>query len=167
MTATAYSELREASDETIEDAVAHADPMVLRGLLHQLTGDTSLVDLPLVTAPFGHLEARVPSNPEDVASLRARATALLKTYRDHGTASPEIGPPERLARSLSLTAGEELAESELEMWIEQSALDPWARGLSWEHAPSPQRLEGFTVAIIGAGVGGLNAAVLLGRAGIP
>ena len=35
----ATSELLEASDATIDDAVQHADPMVLRGLLHQLTGD--------------------------------------------------------------------------------------------------------------------------------
>jgi len=35
----ATSELLEASDATIDDAVQHADPTVLRGLLHQLTGD--------------------------------------------------------------------------------------------------------------------------------
>ena len=32
-------ELLAASDEVIEDAVVHADLMVLRGLLYQLTGD--------------------------------------------------------------------------------------------------------------------------------
>ena len=32
-------ELLAASDEVIEDAVLHADPFVLRGLLFQLTGD--------------------------------------------------------------------------------------------------------------------------------
>ena len=35
-------ELLEASDATIEDAVEHADPLVLRGLLYQLTGDEGL-----------------------------------------------------------------------------------------------------------------------------
>ena len=35
-------ELREASDETIEDSIQAADPMVLRGLLYQLTGDETL-----------------------------------------------------------------------------------------------------------------------------
>ena len=28
-----------ADDAVIEDAIAYADPMVLRGILHQLTGD--------------------------------------------------------------------------------------------------------------------------------
>src|SRR5580698_7333761 len=36
------SELLAANDETIEDAVQFADPMVLRGLLYQLTGDEAL-----------------------------------------------------------------------------------------------------------------------------
>ena len=33
------TELLEATDEQIEDAVSYADPMALRGLLYQLTGD--------------------------------------------------------------------------------------------------------------------------------
>ena len=33
------TELLEASDATIEDAVQYANPMALRGLLYQLTGD--------------------------------------------------------------------------------------------------------------------------------
>jgi uncharacterized protein (TIGR00369 family) len=39
---TERSELLTATDETIDDAVRHADPMVLRGLLYQLTGDESI-----------------------------------------------------------------------------------------------------------------------------
>ena len=39
---TVRSELLTATDETIDDAVRHADPMVLRGLLYQLTGDESI-----------------------------------------------------------------------------------------------------------------------------
>ncbi len=50
--------------------------------------------------------------------------------------------------------------------IEETALDPWARSLTWRATPDPERLENFTVAIIGAGMGGLNAAVQLQRAGI-
>ena len=39
------SELLTATDEMIDDAVKHADPMVLRGLLYQLTGDESIEPL--------------------------------------------------------------------------------------------------------------------------
>jgi 4-hydroxyacetophenone monooxygenase len=53
------------------------------------------------------------------------------------------------------------------MWLEQLALDPWARGHVWEDEPSPERLNQFAVVVIGAGMGGLNAAVQLKHAGIP
>ena len=33
--------------------------------------------------------------------------------------------------------------------------------------PDPEALQNFSVTIIGAGMGGLNAALMLGRAGIP
>ena len=36
------SELLTATDEMIDDAVKYADPMVLRGLVYQLTGDESI-----------------------------------------------------------------------------------------------------------------------------
>jgi 4-hydroxyacetophenone monooxygenase len=163
----AHPELLEASDEMIEGALEHADPMVLRGLIHQLTGDESVADMALVTVPIGHLEARAPRDEADVAALRAKAAELVRSYRDDGAPRVELGPATRLSRSLGLTAGVELSDSEIDMWLEQAAFDPWARGLRWENEPSTERLARFTVAIIGAGMGGLNAAVLLGHAGIP
>ncbi len=44
------SELLTATDETIDDAVKYADPMVLRGLLYQLTGDESIAATQATTA---------------------------------------------------------------------------------------------------------------------
>ena len=38
-------ELLQATDDEIEDAVAYADPMVMRGLLYQLTGDEELAQI--------------------------------------------------------------------------------------------------------------------------
>ena len=164
--AAALPELLAASDATIEDAVTYADPMVLRGLLHQLTGDETLAEIELAPARFGFLDLQVPREETDVALLQAKAAALLKSYRDRGIDRVDIGARERLDRSLRLAAGAEIDDSELEMWKEQMGLDPWARGLAWSRTPSPERLSSFTVAIIGAGMGGLNAAVLLGQAGV-
>ena len=48
-TTSVRSELLDASDETIADAVSYADPMVLRGLLYQLTGDEELIEVRLVS----------------------------------------------------------------------------------------------------------------------
>jgi len=46
----ARPELLEASDETIDDAVAYADPMALRGLLYQLTTALSKLNLNIASA---------------------------------------------------------------------------------------------------------------------
>src|SRR5204863_4493458 len=78
-----------------------------------------------------------------------------------------IGPVERLPKSLSLTAGEDIAPSEIDLWVEQLALDPWARGLVWRNAPPAEQRQRFSVVVIGAGAGGLGAAVQLQRAEIP
>ena len=106
-------------------------------------------------------------NPSDVALIQSKAAAFLKSYRDQGAGDIPYGPPERLHRSLSLAAGTDIPASEFELWLEQLALDPWARGLVWQEPPPAQDLRKFNVAVIGAGMGGLNAAVQLKHAGIP
>jgi 4-hydroxyacetophenone monooxygenase len=55
----------------------------------------------------------------------------------------------------------------MDLWLEQLALDYKARGLDWDQRPPQADLEKFKVAVIGAGMGGLNAAVHLKDAGIP
>ena len=161
-------ELLEATDETIADAVQYADPMVLRGLLYQLTGDEELARVRLApqgAARGGNLQA--VADPSDVAMIRARAAAFLREYRDAGAGDIPPGPPERLRASLSLAVGAEVPAAELGMWTEQLALDPFARGLVWTEPPPPDQLSKFSVIVIGAGLTGLNAAVQLRHAGIP
>jgi 4-hydroxyacetophenone monooxygenase len=159
-------ELLEATDETIDDAVQFADPMVLRGLVYQLTGDESLAALKVHSVRAGLLEMKVVTESADVALIRAKAASLLKACRDSGPDEIPVGPEARLHRSLELTAGTAIPGPELPMWMEQLSLDPYARGLVWSAQPSPERLAGFSVVVIGAGMGGLNAAVQLSHAGI-
>jgi 4-hydroxyacetophenone monooxygenase len=163
----ARKELLAASDEIIEDAVKYADPMVLRGLLYQLTGDESLADIRVGPGMAGFVEVRGLADPADIPRLQAKAASFLKSYRDSGAADIALGPPERLRKSFSLAAGEEVPEAEFDMWFEQSALDPWARSFKWEQRPPTDRLQKFRVAVIGAGMGGLSAGAQLARAGIP
>ena len=164
------SELLTATDETIDDAVKYADPMVLRGLLYQLTGDERIAATEVATTVSKALfsaEVSSVAKPSDVALLQAKAAAFLKAYRDRGAGEINYGPAERLPRSLSLAAGADIPASELHLWLEQLALDPWARGLVWHEPPPAQDLQKFVVAVIGAGMGGLNAAVQMKHAGIP
>lgn len=148
----------------LDDIVAYADPMVLRGLLYQLTGDEEAAAVE-VTGQAGIDPSRIASE-NGAALLRAKAVAFLERCRDSGGAA-DIGPRERLPRSLALAAGvPEVPPEDLPLWLEELALDPYARGLKWEHPPAPDRLREFPVVVIGAGMGGLNAAVQLKHAGI-
>ena len=99
--------------------------------------------------------------------MQERAAAFLKAYRDEGAGDLDSGPADRLQHSLGLCAGEEIRDAELDMWLETLAVDPWARSYTWSAEPSADQLAGFSVAVIGAGMGGLNAAVQLKHAGIP
>jgi 4-hydroxyacetophenone monooxygenase len=169
---TATPELLAESDETIDEAVRHADPMVLRGLVYQLTGDESLAVIRPSSAAGGAGTIRADviqaiSDDRDLEIVRSKAAAFLKSYRDAGAGEISIGPLDRLPRSLSLTAGADIPPAELEMWLELFALDPYARGLEWSEEPPVERLEGFSVIVIGSGMAGLGAAVQLSHAGIP
>ncbi|MCH2173602.1 NAD(P)/FAD-dependent oxidoreductase [Myxococcota bacterium] len=159
-------ELLEASDATIEDAAEYGDPMVLRGLIYQLTGDPELaVAAPGAGARRG-FASRAELSEEDSARVRRKTAEFLKAYRDSGAGEIAIGPADRLPKSMALTMGSEPEPESIELWLEELALDPWARGLEWSREPTQQR-EDFSVTIIGAGMGGLNAAIQLKRAGIP
>ncbi|MBO0693355.1 MAG: NAD(P)/FAD-dependent oxidoreductase [Acidimicrobiaceae bacterium] len=161
-------ELLEATDETIVDAVQYADPMVLRGLLYQLTGDEELTTVRLTSGRAGRGNTvQTVADASDVAMIRSKAAEFLRRYRDAGAGDIPPGPPERLRASLGLAVGTEIPAAELGMWTEQLALDPFARGLVWPVPPSPEQRAKFSVVVIGAGLTGLNAAVQLRQAGIP
>ena len=161
------SELAAATDETIDECVGYADPLILRGWLYQLTGNESLSEMKLAQQSYGYSHLDYIADPADVARVQKMAADLLKNYRDRGAAEVDIGPLDRLPASLALIAGAELPKAELEMWVEETGIDPMARGLKWKKQPTQQQLDGFTVGVIGCGLSGLNAAVHLKNAGIP
>jgi len=169
---SASNDLLSASDETIEDAINYTDPMVLRGLLYQLTGDEEV--RATKAEPMGEAGAynagggvMIVADENDAALLRSKAIAFLKAHRDAGAPEIGFGPEGRLYDSLCLTAGEPVPEAEWDMWMEQTALDPFVRGVEWKQAPPEAKREEFLVGIIGSGLSGLAAAVHLKRAGIP
>jgi 4-hydroxyacetophenone monooxygenase len=159
-------ELLEASDELIDDAVKYADPMVLRGLLYQLTGDEEVAAIELRQIIMGFFVGSAPATEADVALIRRKAADFLKAYRDAGAGPLGLGPKERLKHSLELMYAVSLEDGDLGMYLEDAAFDHWARSLEWSATPDPKRLADFSVTVIGAGLGGLNAAVQLKRAGI-
>ena len=159
------AELLEATDEQIEDAISFAHPMVLRAILYQLTADPDMVDIPLKTAMRGYYEYFTPRDDEDVAMIRRKAVQYLKNYRESGANPVDIGPHERLPVSIAMMHGMPIEKGTEDFFIQDLAIDPWSRGLKWQQAPDPKLLENFTITIIGAGMGGLNAAAQLKKAG--
>jgi len=164
---TSRPELLAADDTVIDDAIAHADPMVLRGLVYQLTGDPEVAATSARTVHAGFADLVTPANDADAALLRRKGAAFLKAYRDSGAGPIGIGPRERLKASLGLMLGQALEGESLQHHLEELALDPAVRSLHWRQAPDPARLQDFTVTVIGAGMGGLNAAIQLRKAGFP
>ncbi len=161
-------ELLKASDDEIANAVEHASPLVLRGLLYQLTGDEKLLELPTGTVTAGFRgETPAITDPDAVAFVRRRAAEYLMANRDAGASDPDFGPLDRLPLAMDLAVGAHIPDAERAMWIEQLALDPMVRGIEWKHQPDQDRLNGFRVAVIGAGLSGLNVAAQLRHAGIP
>jgi 4-hydroxyacetophenone monooxygenase len=112
-------------------------PWVLRGLLYQLTGDESIAATQATMADIRHSEPSSASkklalvqskadvsDPSDLAMIQSKAAAFLKSYRDQSAPDIPCGRPEHLPRSLSLVAGSDIPACELEMWLDQLALDP-------------------------------------------
>lgn len=160
-------ELLAADDAAIDDAMAHADPMVLRGLIYQLTGDPEVAATGVKTVQAGYADLVSPATEADVVLLRRKGADFLKAYRDSGAGTLAIGPRERLATSLGLMMGQTMEGESLQHHLEELAIDPAARSLRWREQPDPARLKDFTVTVIGAGMGGLNAALQLREAGFP
>src|SRR3954468_2579465 len=105
---TERQELLDATDETIDDAVRFADPMILRGLLYQLTGDATVAATEVHSRVLGLAEAMVLADHADADLLQSKAADLLKSLRDRGVDDLPIGPVDRLPPSLSLACGEEI-----------------------------------------------------------
>src|SRR5690606_4037598 len=114
------NELITATDETLEDAIGHADPMVLRGLLYLLTSDHALKDIELKTVHFGRVETVAPARDEDIAMLRRKGADFLKAYRDAGGGPIDHGPREHVAESLDLVVGERIMDAARDLMIEET-----------------------------------------------
>jgi 4-hydroxyacetophenone monooxygenase len=143
-------------------AIDAADPGALLGALVHLTGDTALVD-EFEAKLAGHRAADGPAwlgqYPEEVAAeVRDRAHRLLDT-----SLVPRVGvPDDELFRRLASVCVNDTVDAEYVPHLcEQAGFEPARRVVPATRRP-PQD---FTVAVIGSGMIGLNAAIKLGEAG--
>ena len=156
-----------ADDATLAEALESANLPALLPAIVQLTGDASL--LQRFPAPSPGMMGAVDGNfsPEDQAAIRALAFEVLKTYRDGDATLPPLPSKEQLHEMMNWCAGESLPPEYVPLAIEEAALEePDPRRFEWEQRPDPAVLRDFHVVIIGAGFGGVCAAVRLEQAGI-
>jgi 4-hydroxyacetophenone monooxygenase len=169
---TSSTDLQAATDDeavtaTAAQALNFADPLALRGLLYQLTGDEELKTIQLGVLPGMFVgEMAGLTDPAEIGRLHEKVLAMLAQHRA-GTLKSPPQTREHLREAISLAVGEEIADADADFWIEELALDSAARDLNWDATPSPQQLKDFHVVVVGAGLAGVNAAVRLKRAGIP
>jgi 4-hydroxyacetophenone monooxygenase len=154
-------------DASIAQALEEASlPALVPALVH-LTGDVSLLERYAPRTPGRDVQGAGLSDEED-CEVRARALESLKALRDGKGSSPPPPSDETLCRMMSWCAGEEVPGEYLALAQEEARFDGAdARRLEWRRRPPAAELSRFHVAIIGAGFGGLCAAIRLEQAGIP
>jgi len=165
ITKQASAELLAATDEEIDDALSYAQPLLLRAIIYQLTGDQELADIKVPPNPPGVFMPPPITDEADVALIRRKAGDFLKSYRDAGAGPIGPGPQDRLPESVNMAFGEEIPPEAMNLWIEELALTP--RMFEWRENVDLTRLKDFSVTVIGSGLGGLNVAAQLKMAGIP
>lgn len=158
---------RDTTDRSIALALEAASlPALVPALVH-LTGDLGLLER-LAPREQGRDVDDVPISESEKVSIRAVALEAMRALRDGRAAAPVALSDADRVRLLSWCAGEAVGPEYLPLALEEMGLGPRdERGLNWTSPPDAAALAGFRVVIIGAGLGGLCAAIRLEQAGVP
>jgi 4-hydroxyacetophenone monooxygenase len=137
-----------------------ADPGVLVAVLAQLTGDASVIDR------FGPAISHVPDPPErtgvtDADSAEALVVAVVEAL-DAPLASGAAADPELFERLLPLALGSDVDDEFIPLLLEQGGFQHSQPTLP-RTVPIPETM---TVAIVGAGLAGIIAALSAADAGV-
>jgi 4-hydroxyacetophenone monooxygenase len=155
-------------DAALAGALEAASPAALVPALVQLTGDRSLLERFAPPAPGVIGDVRGGMDEAERREIRAVALDILRDWRDRPRPLPPPPDDATLCAALSWSVGEEVRPEYLPVAREEMRLaggDP--RRFTWRRRPPHERLAEFRVLIIGAGLGGVLAAIRLGEAGIP
>jgi 4-hydroxyacetophenone monooxygenase len=155
-------------DAFLAEVVQHGSIATLLMAIVHLTGDAARVlDGPIRLQPTLPGEVDGGLTDTDKAAVRAMALQALRDYRDRGCTLPPPPSPQTIRAMMSFMVGTEVADEYVPMFLEEMALDHGdERGVIWDDVPAARRA-GFRVAIIGAGMSGLLAAIRLEQAGVP
>ncbi len=156
-----------ADEALLRASLEEADIVTSAMVLVQLTGEAGWLEevRPCVRGPWDYsVEMPEALNSE----IREALVAALRSRAANGSAEPAPPSGELLQEMMSVAVGEPVPADYVAMMAEEMAFeagDP--KGVEWRETPSRDRLAAFPVAVIGAGMSGLCAAVRLAQAGLP
>jgi 4-hydroxyacetophenone monooxygenase len=152
-------------DDQLQAALETAHIPTLLMVLAHYTIDDRWLEPPYTPERSRGLEANDSGGlPPDVqADIRRHAFAVIRDWRDGKIANPPPPSPDRLITMLSVCLGEPVSPEYATMMLEEMSVLP--RDVEWSPDVTPP-IADFRVAIIGAGVSGICAAIKLRQAGI-
>ncbi len=154
-------------EATLRAALAEADIAPLLMVLVQLTGDTTILDevAPYIEGAWSFQEA-VPETLKQ--KVRDRLVSALRDYAETGRALPPPPSSAMLQRMMSAGVGQAVPDEYIPLLIEEMRFgNEDTRAVRWRRNPETLPIDGFRVAVIGAGLAGICAGVRLKELGIP
>jgi 4-hydroxyacetophenone monooxygenase len=149
----------------VERALAQANVNALRLALYQLTGDPELEAMKIVEQPVWGGTFLLPTlASEDQERVRSKAVAFLAEPAPPSPALPDDAERDRL---MVMFTGRDLSPQQLRFGGEELAFDEHPRAVNWTERPPEAQVDKYKAVIVGAGISGIAAAVLLAQLGIP
>lgn len=158
------SAVRDQSSIELRGILEQANPAVLRMALYQATRDPALAAMDVERRPVRGGAYFVPvlasRHHDDVVE---KALAFLSSDSDRREMPTD---DEQLRAMMELFAGEPVSQLAFELGRGDICNDAFPITAAWKNRPSDQVRSRYKVAIIGAGFGGLAAAVMLKNLGL-
>ena len=154
-----------AEEGLLESRLAELDVQPLLLVYGHLTGDTATLDryAPYIKGAWG-FEESVPD--EMKAELRGKLIAAFKGHAEAGRPLPPAPSRELLGKMVDVAVGAHVPEAYYAMIYDELNFDGKdAKTVQWRRPPSPARLAGFKVLVIGAGFSGIAMGAKLKEAG--
>jgi len=153
----------DASDrESIKEAIEQADINALRIALFQQTGDDTLASMRVSNeiqegSPFQFTRL----DKSHHALVKEKALAYLLN-----PSKPRVPNKAEGEQLMNLFCGRTLSQSDVDYAWGDLAFDGFVRGAQWKKKPPQEVLDEIDITIVGAGLGGLLAAIQLKRLGL-
>lgn len=156
------------NDDMIREMLETANiPTLLATIVH-LTGDTGILSGAIRPSPqtLGDEQGGLAESEKE--SVRQAALRAIAAYRDAGCPELPQLPESTILGIMSLLAGESMPAEYVPLLLEEMRLaDRDERRLRWTNPGFKPAATGFRVAIIGAGISGVLAAIRFAEAGVP